>query len=198
MGDDHHCHAFLRELHHHIQHLVDHLRVERGRRLVEEHADRIHRQRPRNRDALLLPAGELSRKFVFLRNQADAVEQLQAALDRLFAAAVQHLDLSQRQVVDDLQVREQLEVLEHHPDARPQLGEIGLGVAHRNPVDGDRALLEWLQGVDALDERRLARAGRPANDDHFALLDLGRAIGQYLKVTVPLGNLVHRNHRCSP
>src|SRR3989442_8536175 len=114
MRDDHHRHAFLRELHHHVQHLVDHLRVERGRRLIEEHADWIHRQRPRNRDALLLPAGELAREFVLLSDQADAVEQLQAALYRLFLAAVQHLDLSQRQLVDDLQMREQLEVLEHH------------------------------------------------------------------------------------
>src|SRR6266581_7721121 len=80
MGDDHHRHAFLRELDHHVQDLVDHFRVERGRRLVEQHADRIHRQRSRDRDPLLLSARELTGKLVLLRDQAHAIEQLQPAL----------------------------------------------------------------------------------------------------------------------
>ena len=72
--DDHHRHAFLGEPHHHVEHLVDHFRVERRRRLVEQHADRVHRQRARDRDALLLAAGELAGELVLLRDQADAVE----------------------------------------------------------------------------------------------------------------------------
>ena len=72
--DHHHRHAFLREPHHHVEHLVDHLGIERRRRLVEQHADRIHRQRARDRDALLLAAGKLARKLVLLRDQADAIE----------------------------------------------------------------------------------------------------------------------------
>ena len=65
---------------HDVEHLVDHLRVERRGRLVEQHADRVHRQRARDGDALLLAAGELAGKLVLVRDQADAVEQLQAAL----------------------------------------------------------------------------------------------------------------------
>ena len=76
--DHHHGHAFLGELDHHVEHLVDHLRVERRGRLVEQHRDRVHRQRARDRDALLLAAGELAGELVLVRDQADAVEQLQA------------------------------------------------------------------------------------------------------------------------
>ena len=112
--------------HHHVEHLADHLGVERRGRLVEQHHDRIHRQRARDRHALLLAAGELAGELVLVRRQADAVEHLQAALDRLVLAAAEHLDLRQRQVVGDRQVREQLEMLEHHADARAQLGQVGL------------------------------------------------------------------------
>jgi hypothetical protein len=33
----------LRELDHHVEHLVDHLGIERRGRLVEQHRDRVHR-----------------------------------------------------------------------------------------------------------------------------------------------------------
>src|SRR3712207_8428124 len=37
VGDDQHGHALAGEVGHHLQHLADHLRVERGGGLVEEH-----------------------------------------------------------------------------------------------------------------------------------------------------------------
>ena len=126
-----------------------------------------------------------------MRDQADAVEKLQAPLGRFFAPSIEHLDLPERQVVNDLQVREELEVLEHHADARAELGQIGLGIADRHAVDGNHPLLEGLERVNAFDECRLARPRRHAHDDHLALLDLGRAVGQHLELAIPLGNMVH-------
>jgi hypothetical protein len=35
----------------------------------------------------------------------------------------------------------------------------------------------------------------PADDDHLALLDLGRAIDEHLELAVPLGDVVDRDHR---
>ena len=97
--DAHHGHAFLGELHHDVEHLVHHLGIERRRGLVEQHADRIHRQGAGDRDALLLSAGELPGKLVLLRDQADAVEVLEPTLDRLFLLAMEHLDLGNGQVL---------------------------------------------------------------------------------------------------
>ena len=91
-------------------------------------------------------------------------------------------------------MREQLEVLEHHADARAQLGQVGLGVGDRDAVDDDVALLEGLERVDGLDQRRLARARGPADDDDLALLDGGRAIGQHLEAAVPLGDVLDVDH----
>ena len=77
--DDDHRHADLGEVAHHVEHLADELRVERRGRLVEQHQLRVHRQRARDRDALLLAAGERHRVGVVLVREADAVEQLTSA-----------------------------------------------------------------------------------------------------------------------
>src|SRR5690625_1110809 len=56
VGDDHHRHTLLRQFDHRVEHLVDHLRVQGRGGLVEEHQLRLHRERPGDRDALLLTA----------------------------------------------------------------------------------------------------------------------------------------------
>ena len=55
---DQHRHPALGELADHLEHLADELRVEGARDLVEEHQLRVHRERPHDRDALLLAARE--------------------------------------------------------------------------------------------------------------------------------------------
>jgi hypothetical protein len=64
------------QLSHHIQHFSDHLRVQRGRWLIEQHDFWPHGQRSRNRYALLLAAGELSRELVRLLRDANTLEKL--------------------------------------------------------------------------------------------------------------------------
>jgi hypothetical protein len=92
-------------------------------------------------------------------------------------------------------MREQLEVLEHHADAGTQLRQIGPGGIDLGAIDDDVALLERLERIHRLDQRRFARSRWAANDDHFALFDLGRAVGQHLELAVPLGNVVDLDHR---
>src|SRR5262249_2299804 len=108
--------------------------------------------------------------------------------------AVEHLDLRQLEVAHDGQVRKQLEMLEHHADARPQLRQVGLAVAHGNAGDRDAALLERLEPRDALDQGRLARARRAAHPHHPALGDLGGAVLEHLEVPVPLADAAERDH----
>ncbi len=51
-----HGHAVLGERDHGVEHLFHHFRIERRGRLVEQHELRIHAERARDRDALLLAA----------------------------------------------------------------------------------------------------------------------------------------------
>src|SRR5688572_6919466 len=52
VGYHHHGHTVAREVAHDVEHLLDHLGVERARRLIEEHDARIHGQSARDGDAL--------------------------------------------------------------------------------------------------------------------------------------------------
>ena len=63
------------ELADHVEHLRDELRVERARDLVEQQQLGLHRERPHDRDALLLAAGEPVGVLVALVGEAEALEQ---------------------------------------------------------------------------------------------------------------------------
>ncbi len=155
---------------HDVEHLADQLGVERRGRLVEEHQLRLHRQRPRDRDPLLLAAGELGRVAVGLVGQPDLGELL--AADRERFVLLQLLDPDRR--LDDIlqrgHMREEVEVLKHHADvaplprrlARVQLVQLvaALLVTDEHTVDVEATGIDDLEMVDAPQEGRLARAGR--------------------------------------
>ena len=74
MGDDDHGHALLGERAHHVEDLAHELRVEGTRGLVEEHELRLHRERPGDRDPLLLTSRELVGVGVYLGRQPHVVQ----------------------------------------------------------------------------------------------------------------------------
>ncbi len=80
MGCDQHCHALVGEFSDEVEHLRDELRVERGGDLVEEQQPGAHRERPDDRDALLLAPREAVGELGSLVRQADPGEQLPGAL----------------------------------------------------------------------------------------------------------------------
>ena len=90
VGDDDHGHAVVGELAHHAEHLADQFGIERRGRLVEQDRLGLHRQRARDRDALLLAAGELRRIGIGLVGEADPRQQRAAALERLGARLPLH------------------------------------------------------------------------------------------------------------
>src|SRR6267142_1732688 len=69
-----------------------------------------------------------------------------------------HFFLRQAKVLDDLQMRKEFKMLEHHADAGAQFRQVGLGIVDLDAVEDDLAFLERLQRVDAFDQRRLPRA----------------------------------------
>ena len=138
-----------------------------------------------------------SSRWIFLRLflQADALQQLHAFRHRLVVRPAQHLLLRETEIVDDLQMRKQLEMLKHHADARAQFRQIGLGVVDLGAIDADVAVLERLQRVDAFDQRRLARSRRAADHHHLALGDAGGAVGQHLEGrAVPFVDVADLDH----
>ncbi|MNI07934.1 hypothetical protein D3C73_609540 [compost metagenome] len=186
MGHAQHGHTFFGKRDHGVEHFLDHFRVERRGRFVEQHDLRLHAERAGDRHALLLAAGELARIFVRLFRDLDA---LQIVHRDLFGFLLRHLanpDRSQRAVFQDGQVREEVEVLEHHADLAAHLVDLLQIVGKLDIVDEDIARLMFFQPVDATDHRRLAGARRPGNDDALALHHLQIDVAQHVEITIPL------------
>ena len=99
-------------------HLPAQLEVERAQRLVEQQHLRAVDQRAGERDALLLAAGELRRAALAEAAELDELEHVvDLLLDVLDAAATQ----PERDVLEDVEVREQRVALEHRVH-RPLVG----------------------------------------------------------------------------
>jgi hypothetical protein len=194
--DDDHRHALLGELAHHFQHLADHLGVERAGRLVEQHDGGAHRERARDRHALLLAARELRRVLVALVGEAYAREQARGELVRLAAVHAPHAHRPGLDVLGGRHVREEVEALEDHPDLLALARDVAVAVLHEPPagaavadrmaVDEDLALVDPLEVVDAADERRLAGAARPDDADDLAPLHVEVDAAQRRDVAVAL------------
>jgi hypothetical protein len=69
-----------------------------------------------------------------------------------------HLTRPEGDVVDHGQVREEVELLEHHPGLSPDLLDVADVVGELDSVDDDPTPVVLLEPVDAPDQRRLARA----------------------------------------
>ena len=116
------------ELPHDVEDLADQLGVQRRGRLVEEHQLGPHGQRPGDRDALLLAAGQLRGVRVRLVRQPDPVQQLPGLLARLgLRDAPCTWTGASIDVLERRHVREQVEVLEHHADVAALLAATSRG-----------------------------------------------------------------------
>jgi hypothetical protein len=82
-----------------------------------------------------------------------------------------HPHRRQGAVLQDAQVREQVEVLEHHADFAADRFDLLEVVGQLHAVDDDAPLLVLFQAVEAADGG-LARARRPAQHDALALATL--------------------------
>ena len=99
------------------EHLADELGVERAGDLVEEHQPRLGDQRARDRDALLLSAGQFVRTRLGLVARARPVRASPSPRPRPARACILCTRRgAERDVVDHAQVREQVERLEHDAD----------------------------------------------------------------------------------
>ena len=121
VGDDDQRGAGLGELADDVQDLVDQFRVQGRGGLVEEQDLGVQGKGPGDRDALLLAAGKLARVGVGAVLQAHPVQQFQPAFAGLGLgeprfSGPRRDDGGLGDVFQRGQVREEVEVLEHHAD----------------------------------------------------------------------------------
>ena len=73
MSYNHHGHSIIGQFFHQLKNLSNHLRIQRGCRLIEKHYLRIHCKSASNRDTLLLSTGKLFRICLCLIWQTDTL-----------------------------------------------------------------------------------------------------------------------------
>ena len=147
--------------------------VEVPRRLVGEDDARLLDERPGDRDALLLAAGEMRRQVGRAIGEADLLEQGERAGTRLVVRDAGRSD-RRLHVVDCGERRDQVELLEHEPERpQPEIGEGG--VAERAEVlafEAHGPLARAVERAEQLEQRRLARAARADERDELARADV--------------------------
>src|SRR5581483_1138974 len=198
VGDAEHGHAVARQLDHHVEHFLDHLRVERRGRLVEQHDLGLHAQRAGDRHALLLAARQLARILAGLLRDAHPFEVVARGVLGLLARQLAHPDRRQGQVLQHGQVGEQVELLEHHADLAADRLDVFQLRGQLDAGDGDAAALVLFQPVDAADHRRFAGARGAADDDLLPPADGQVDVPQHMEIAVPLVYALHLDHRPHP
>src|SRR6266508_2586726 len=197
MGDHHHRHPALGQLDHDVEDLLDHLRVERRGRLVEQDDLGAHGQRTGDGRTLLLAAGQLGRVALGLLGDADAREQFAGTRLGLGLWGPAGLDGAEGDVVQHGLVREQVEGLEHHADVGPQPGELFTLLGQGRPVDLDRAAVDRLEPVDAAAQGRLPRPGRADHDDDLAGFHREVDVVEHMELTEGLVHPLEGHELCS-
>ena len=186
-----HGHAGIGQLAHHVQHFLHHFRVQRRSGLIKEHHARLHGQRPGNGHALLLTARERMRVLVGMVFQAHAGQQRHGPFTGLLARELAHAARRQREVVQHRQVREQVELLEHHAHFLAQGFQPLAVVIDLDAVDDDATGIVPLQPVQHPQEGALARAGGAHDHGHLAGVETRRHVGQHLMLTKALADVAH-------
>lgn len=105
--------------------------------------------------------------------------------------------MRKRHVTQHRHVREQVERLEHHADARPQGCEVfrldGLLDLNCHPVDHDCSRVRTLQQIDAAEQRAFAGAARADNGNDLARGYRHRHVPKYDVVAEVLHDVVHHD-----
>ncbi len=122
--------------------------------------------------------------------QAHALQHPQPPPGRLVLGAAENLHLGERQVLVTDRWGKSSKCWNTMPTRLRRRGRSVRGSVEADAVHHDVAAAGTARARSRLDQRALARAGRPADDDHLALGDAGGAVGQHLEDAVPLADAV--------
>ena len=149
-------------------HLPFQVRIERGKRLIEQHKLGLPDQNARQRAPLLLSAGKLTRTVVLQSLQAECVQNLpHRLLPLVFRAGVRAC----ADVLLDRHVREQRVLLKQIADLSLLRRQVDLFVAveQNAPIQFNMALIRPHDACDAPQRHALAAAGGTEQRHHFPL-----------------------------
>src|SRR5262249_31956599 len=138
----------------------------------EQQDQRVHGERARDGDALLLAAGEAVGGFPRLFLETNALQQRQGFFLRLRPLPAEYPDRRPPDVLDHAHMRKQIEALEDDADVAAKRVEVDAGARHAIAMQADLAVLDGLEAVDAAQQRGFAAARRADEADDLMLVDI--------------------------
>ena len=180
-------------------------RIERRRRLVEQDDRRLHRQRPRDRHALLLAARQPRRIFVFLAGQADPrsgrVRAISSACGRFIFLTVIGASITFSSAV---RCGNRLKFWKTRPtfiltrltrSSSSAADSFAPAVPRTSTsLNLDLPFVEPFEPVQAAQHRGFAAAGRSENGRELGLGDAERGAIQHARRAVSLDDVGHLDH----
>ena len=154
--------------------------------------------------ALLIPAGNTLLGLYALSwllwlvgvvGQAHPLQQRQRLLARLRGRGAPDLARRQGDVVEDGEVGEQVELLEHHPHLAPDGVEVLHAVVQLDPVHHDAPGVVLLEPVQRAEEGGLARARGADDDRHLALEEAGGDVPEDVRLAEVLVHALRDDER---
>ena len=177
MRDDHDGHTgFVRGILQQFENRLAGIVVQSAGRLVTEQQFRILGERARDRDTLLLTAGELRREIIDAGSKSD-LGQCFPGVHRILA------DLrGQRNVLERGQVLNQIVELKNKTDLVASVGGQLAGVVFGNlfTIEKYSSFGERVHAAKDIQQRGLARAGRADDDTDLTFFNLKRGVAQCL------------------
>jgi hypothetical protein len=156
-----------------VLHLVTDERVERRKGLIEKPDVGRDHERAGDADALLLATRELAREIGFTVFEADKPDHFPGARFAFLAGRTAHFK-GKRHIGEHVAMRQQAEVLEHHPhlvtaklDER-LLADLQKILVIEDDLSGGRII----EAGEAADESGLAGTGKTHDDQDLALLNV--------------------------
>ena len=154
-GNDHR-HAVGFELSDRVQHIADKFRIERRCHLVEQQGSWPGQDRSRYRNTLLLaprkPVGVIASTIP----ESEAFEQLEPFTARSLGVCPLTPDRTERDVVQNPKVREQVESLEYEAESTTERDRVGVRDRDALPLQEDVAIVDLLEQIDTAQKRGLA------------------------------------------
>jgi len=156
-----------------LEHLLARFRIQRAGRLVGENERRVVGQRARHRHALALPARELIRPLAHMLAKPKCAEKGGRALAHGRGRQRSERPHRQHHIVDDREFGQQEMELEDKAErGEPDLPALHLTHARGGAAaDQHFAARRQIKQAQEIEERRLARPGRPSDGDEFPLAD---------------------------
>src|SRR5258705_2031622 len=158
-------------------------RVQVPCRLVREQDRGVTNDRPGHRDALLLASRQLYRIVLGAVRHPDLFERL---LYPLGALRPRHAPIGERQldILGDGEIADQVERLEHEPDAPiADTGPVGRRkIRHRMGFEQVAPLARRVEEAEDREERRLAAPGGTVDRDVFAFANHEMDVGERVRL----------------